>query len=499
MTELYKNLGFRNHPFSKFSAEEETEYLGEIFLKPRYFNTLLTDLKSGASRFILGERGSGKSALVLELSKTLADDNVFSVIIDNYDGIPLNNNDRNLLHLIIKNLLKTYVASIFKNRHLLGNLNKQDKERLSLIISDFFSPISKREFQEAYNKVTKYKIRNWFARGFNKIFNKPLNWALSIGLEITSDFISKSLNLPKTHNNNFYKSYIPEVELEKVPEPQKLATLLGNYNLLKEILISLVEIIQKSGYSSTVVFLDKIDEFKLLEGKIKKIVDFTEQILKDTGLLYFNNLSIVFSIWTEVKIELNAKGVRFDKFKPIDVNWTDNEINQILQKRIDYFSMSPTYNIHNLVGDTNALSDLVELSYKSPRDMIRLFSTVFDEQAIHDSNVKIIEQAAIDSAKVVFCKSYDFYSVFPSKRGTKEDIISIVNRILRVGKVNFRTTDLVAEFKYSQQSAISYIKIYKDYGLVRDEGNIVSGGTKGFEVVDPKLIYLVNSGIKSIS
>lgn len=499
MTELYKQLGFRNHPFSKFSAEEETEYLGEIFLQPRYFNSLLSDLKSGASRFILGERGSGKSALIYELSKTLSNDNVFSIIIDTYDGIPLANNDKNILHLVIKSLLKSYIASIFKNKLLLKNLSKQDKEKLSLIVRDFFTSISKREFENAFNKVNKYKTRNIFRNIYNKLFNKPINWALSIGLELSSDFVSKTLNLPKLPADNFYKNYLPEIELEKLPERQKENLIVSNYHLLKDILVELIQIIQNSGYSSTVVFLDKIDEFKLLDGKINKIVDFTEQVLKDTNLLYFNNLSIVFSIWTEVKIELNAKGVRFDKFKPIDINWTDTDIRDILQKRIDYFLMSASHNVNSLITDTNDLNSIIELSYKSPRDMIRLFSTLFDEQAIKNPRSTFIENEVIEQAKINFCKSYDYYSVFPSKRGTKEDIISIVNRLLRVGRINFRTTDLVNEFKFSQQSAISYIKIYKDYGLVKDEDNIAGGGPKDFEIVDPKIIYLIKSGIKSMN
>lgn len=498
MAELYKNLGFRYHPFSKYSAEEETEYLGEIFLKPRYFNTLLTDLKSGASRFILGERGSGKSALIFELDKSLSQDNVFSIIIDNYDSIPLTNNDAHLLHSIIKNILKSYIAAIFKNKDILNNLSKQDKEKLALIVRDFFSSVSKKDFERAYNKVTRYKSRNVLKNVYNNIFNRPINWTISIGLEVGSDFVCKTLNLPKLPQKEFYKNYLPEFELEKLPERQKENKLLSSYSLLKDILTELIELIQKSGYSSVVVFLDKIDEFKLLEGKINKIVDFTEQILKDTNLLYFNNLSIVFSIWTEVKIELNAKGVRFDKFKPIDINWTDSEIKNILQNRLNYFSVNATYDIYKIVINENEMSKLIQLSYKSPRDMIRLFSTIFDEQAILNPSVPSIEHIAIEIAKVNFCKSYDYYSVFPSKRGTKEDIISIVNRILKVARINFRTTDLVNEFKFSQQSAINYIKIYKDYGLVKDEDNISGGGPKDFIVVDPKLTFLIDSGIKSM-
>lgn len=365
--------------------------------------------------------------------------------------------------MIIKGTLKCYIANIFKNKYLLKKLNNTDKERLAIIIRDFFTSIGKREFEETYNRVTKYKTRNLLRNIYNILFNKPINWAISVGLELSSDFVSKTLNLPKPLTNDFYKNYLPELNLEKLPDKQKEETLLSDYNLLKDILLELAGIVQKSGFNSMVIFLDKIDEFKLLEGKITKIVNFTEQILQDTNLLYFNNISIVFSIWTEVKTQLNAKGVRFDKFKPIDITWTNEDIKNILKNRLDYFAKTKPFQIENLLESENNLDKIIELAHKSPRDLIRLFSTLFDEQATENPNVKKISNKSISIGKTNYCKSYDFYSIFPSKRGTKEDIISIVNRILRVGRINFRTTDFTNEFKFSQQSAINYIKIFKNY------------------------------------
>ncbi|NMC61004.1 MAG: hypothetical protein GYA51_16725, partial [Candidatus Methanofastidiosa archaeon] len=116
------------------------------------------------------------------------------------------------------------------------------------------------------------------------------------------------------------------------------------------ILLDLVEIIRKSGFKSVVIFFDKIDEFKKLEGKIDKIVPFTEEVLKDTNLLYFDNLAIVFSIWTEVKEELNSKGVRFDKFKPVDITWLNDDIKTILQNRLNHFALTKPYNMKNVLA-----------------------------------------------------------------------------------------------------------------------------------------------------
>ncbi len=63
--ELYKSLGFTDNPFSTFSAEEEKAFLNKIYINPLFYNTLKSDLQKGLSRFILGARGIGKTALLL--------------------------------------------------------------------------------------------------------------------------------------------------------------------------------------------------------------------------------------------------------------------------------------------------------------------------------------------------------------------------------------------------------------------------------------------------
>ena len=97
---LYDYLGFKENPFSRFSAEEEVDYLPDIYLQANYYQTLLSALAKEHSRFILGERGSGKSALVIKLKSDLKEQNVFSIIIDDFDEIPLSDNKKQLLERV---------------------------------------------------------------------------------------------------------------------------------------------------------------------------------------------------------------------------------------------------------------------------------------------------------------------------------------------------------------------------------------------------------------
>lgn len=54
MNELYSALGFQGHPFARFSAEEENEYLNKIYVTPQYYPTIVSDICAGTSRFIFG-------------------------------------------------------------------------------------------------------------------------------------------------------------------------------------------------------------------------------------------------------------------------------------------------------------------------------------------------------------------------------------------------------------------------------------------------------------
>ena len=79
-------------------------------------------------------------------------------------------------------------------------------------------------------------------------------------------------------------------------------------------IVNLVKIVQnlitssKSiGYNSIVVLFDQIDEVRNINSDIEKVADFMVSLLSDTNFLYMKDLSIVISLWSEVKNKLNNK------------------------------------------------------------------------------------------------------------------------------------------------------------------------------------------------
>lgn len=494
--ELYENLGFKSNPFSTFSAEEEVDFIDDIFVKPLYLNTLKSDISSGHSRFILGARGVGKTSLIYKLKSNCEKNNIFSVVIDDFVGIKKTKNKSELLILLIEVLIRDYSLTLAKNPSKLSKLNSVDKEKLAFFIESFFKSMSQTEFEKYYNRVTKFKQKNFFKKVYNNLFHRPLNVLISGAVEVVSDTVRNSIGLPNPNKSKFFKAYLPEFPVDE-PSLNKLSeNLKKDEKALKGILEDLSIIISKSGFGKPVAFFDKIDEYPLLSGNIASISKFIEEFLKDTTLLLSNNYSLVFSLWDALKSELDSSGVRFDKIKPVNISWSDVQLREVLIKRLVFFS-------HNKIGPTNFiqssedLNNIISLSSGSPRYLFRLLSVVYDQQNNKNPNSNCIEQDFINDSLLVYCKSFEFYAVFPGKRGTKEDVMTSVNRLLRVGKKELTTKDFISQFKVSNPTGINYIKSQQEFGLVTRIGN-TEGKTYLYEVQHPVIKFLIDNKVTSI-
>lgn len=64
---MAKLINVKSAPFAQLSAEEERGYLKEIFYKQPCYEILVNLTEASASRFVLGQRGQGKSATILHL------------------------------------------------------------------------------------------------------------------------------------------------------------------------------------------------------------------------------------------------------------------------------------------------------------------------------------------------------------------------------------------------------------------------------------------------
>lgn len=496
---LHNNLGLSTNPFSKRSSEQELEFINEIFYEPNYYNTLISDLVSGDSRFIIGQRGHGKTSIINKLYEDLENrEDVFIVKIERYDSIPLKENERSFLLLIIETLIKKQAIYLLKNKHIVSKLNNHEKEALGFFIQIFFRPITKVEFEDTYNKIKNIRRKNLIIWLLNKFGIDFANNIASSVVNITSDFIRQSIGLDRLATTDFYKEYFSKITEVKI-EKKELTVEDFTKDRLKDILYKICEIYSKIGFSRIIVLFDKIDECQMLSQDVVKISNFTGEILSDTELLLNENISIGFSLWSELKSELSGI-VRFDKFGVIDVRWRDVNMIPLINKRLKYYSIDKANSIgfNSLISNEIDRNDIVRLCNKSPRDLIVLLSEIYQEQSNRKPMVTTFDNDSIRRGMINFCRTYDYDSMIPSKTGKNKEVKSMINKLLRLRITRFTYKDLTLALNQNDNQSQGQIKIMIGYRLIKEEEFSDVNGMKIYEIIEPKVEFMIKHLIENI-
>ncbi|MFV8374005.1 P-loop ATPase, Sll1717 family [Flavobacterium sp. GSP11] len=493
---LDQNLGLKKNPFSKRSSEQELDFLDYIFYEPNYYKTLINDLSNGDSRFIIGQRGHGKSSIINKLLEDLESNKYFTIKIDRFDSIPIKRNETAFIKLILKILVTKISIYLDKNKDLIKKLDQVEKEKLALFIRLFFRTLSKSEYTNIYNNLDKVKVKNFIIRIFNKWCLTTVNTVTSTAVSVTSNMIRQSLGFDSIETENVYKEYfgtINEIKFENLDIDKEDCSKEG----LKHILDEVLDILQKLGFETTIILFDKIDEYQDLNQDISKIVMFTSEILSDTELLLNEKLAIGFSLWSELKSEL-AGIVRFDKFGSIDVRWKSNDLEPLIDKRIAHFSINRKITLKKLIPHENDRKELIHVAHKSPRDLISLLSDIYQEQSNNNQIVDCFERPSISKGLINFCSNYDYDSIYPSKSGRNKDIKAMINRILAVRLARFTIKQLTDTFNQNPAQSEGQIKLMINYRLIREDDILGPNNVKYFEVIDPKVEFLLKKSVTKI-
>ena len=76
----------------------------------------------------------------------------------------------------------------------------------------------------------------------------------------------------------------------------------------------------------------------------------------------------------------------------------------------------------------------------------------------------------------------------------KDYIVNVINKILKVGKLEFEIKDMLATYKISNQNVSSIIQKMRNYALIDEIDNIGSKAKK-YSIIEPKTKHLVNNGV----
>lgn len=492
-------FNIKENPFLQRSAEDELSFLSEIYYKPVYYDDLMNNAICGSSRMLIGQRGLGKSATIHTLFSELKEKKTLPLLITRYDNIPLSDNECYFLYQILQTLCNGIAQHLFINDTDRKKLNKSQKESLAFFIEMFYDSRTSEDYIKAAKEIKARNRLNWLRRLYNSTL-PVINGMISGAVEICGDSIRKAIGLDKADIQNIAKEYFKEANLNQVKSlPMNEVVGWGKDHLIK-LLKQLKSIANVVGYQSIVVLFDKIDEYPAVNADVEKIVTFIKDILLDTDLLYIQGVSIVFSIWSDAKRALNKAGFRYDKFEDINIEWTDDELEALINKRLLYFSIdkqSPV-TMNSLIPNPNDKKDVLELAGGSPRSLIKLLGTLYNLE--HNShNLTSFRPESISRGTIQYCKTFDYYSNQSYKAAGKIDLYGWINRILQMKRIFFSAEVLKDEFGLNIKGPATYVQNMTKYGLIRECLRPGDDGLPIYEVIEPRIKYLISRGILEIS
>lgn len=496
MAKLYNIVG---SPFARTSAEDERSYLRDIFYKQQYYAELLDMAEASASRFILGQRGQGKSATLLHLFEDLKEMNLLPVLIDQYENFPLSQNENYFLYVMIQKLTYELAEICLKYPKKKKLLNSTQEKQLYLYIEIFYDPDVAAHCIDQASNIVSIRRKNKFKTFINNHLSF-LNNIIGAGVKVGVELIKSAGQWGDIDVTSFGGEYLHELKLTSYRQlPISDVTSWGTAKL-KQMLWNLRDMAIAMGYESVIMMFDKIDEIKGINGNIEKVTKFVSDFLTDTNLLYSEHIAIVMSIWSEIRRALSRQGIRFDKFRELDITWSNEELKKLIDKRLSYFSenKSSALTLNALVPSVNDLNTILELADHSPRALMDLLGRILAEEK-GEEPVSVFSSEALSKGYMMYCKKFDYASAQPSRTGKGQDVVVWITRLLRLKLTQFTLDQYSAFYSLKKgNTGTSHIETLTKYNLIKDSMLPTENDEPLYEVADPRIRFLISRGEQSL-
>lgn len=486
----------KGNPFARLSAEEEKTYLEKIFYKQQYYSSLVDLAGASVSRFILGQRGQGKTATILHMMEDMKAIGVLPIFIDRYDGFPMQHNKNYFLYIMVQKLTYKIALRLMEFPDFRKKLTKNQLEQLSFFIEAFYEPECADECLARANSIESKKRKNRIKKFINDHLSF-LNNMIGVVVKVGSDLIKSNAGLDVDFST-VGGDYIQGFQIESFKGLSRDEIVTWDTSKLVKVLDSLTKIALSSGFNSVAFLFDKIDEIAEIHSDINKVNTFIIDLLTDTALLYTDKISIVVSLWSEVKKLLNKTGVRFDKFKEVDLRWRNTELVELMNKRLCYFSIDKNNPVtfEKLVPNEIDRNKIIELVDGSPRYFISLLGTIAAEENIGNDPIVSFSSDALSRGYMMFCKKFDYISAQPSRTGKGQDLQTWITRLLTFKQTEFTLTQYCTFFKIKPKTGSNHIADHLiKYNLVRDSMRPTDDGNILYEVVEPRIRHLISRGV----
>ncbi len=483
--EYYKSLKLEKYPFSIYSTEAERKQNLDIYLQPGNYSVIKEGIKN-SSVIIIGERGSGKTALNDEICKNTNNETTLLVQINDFDNINADYTSDQLYSFFIENIANVFFTSISKNQNYFWKYSKEERIDFSMYLDRYVSSSTKDLLKEKIKNIQNSFIKKWGLRIYN-ISRVTLNYGLKAATKVASDSLTKHFSaLPEfdSGDSEYFKKIESEID-------QSFTTDQKSYFYLNK----LNKLILMHKYEEIILIIDKIDDDERFKNDAEPISKFIEGIASNNKVLENSNFKVALFSWS-TPFNYIKSNVRTQRLTIQQLEWNNSSLENALNKRLFEFSNKNILKIGELFEDEAYLkiSDIYDMSNNSPRDLWHILDKCIKVQYKLDTNKKITSQAVVQGIEE-FVLNFNYYEYYPKKRNARtNDVYAYIKHLLKLDEVRFTKTKL-STMAGTGGKTNNFVVAMENMGLIIKTRDKLAGGFLIYEIKDPKVKYALKNNI----
>jgi hypothetical protein len=239
----------------------------------------------------------------------------------------------------------------------------------------------------------------------------------------------------------------------------------------------LVDLAKVFGFTGVVLLIDKVDETEATNNSADQTAALIYPLLARVQLFEIAGFSWIFFLWSRIKglFEAAQYAVRLDKIGHATVTWEDEFFVQMLNRRMEYYSKGRISFSGLFTSETNmpkVYNELITVSMRSPRELVRLMDVIIREHDIHNSSKPELVLLSSESMQ----SGLDKYVTDTITAVYGERLLA---QIFRLNRTVFTNKDVQLTFKVGAQSARTRIQSWENAGIIRFTGTRAAEGTQG--------------------
>lgn len=493
LKEFYNRVGLDESPFNTYTTENEKDKITELFIHPAEYAPIVESFNHGRTMLLTGNRGTGKTALLLDLLRSVTEESSFICSIDNYQKLGRVPDLLQYYKLIIRSVTSALFSRLAENKKIIdkSKIGKEDRLLLSYLLKYYTDPITKKELKEKIEQVQSSKFKRTVIKGYNYI-RYTLNYGATVASNMLSDTITSHFSkLPPIVERGKVKEFFPEISTEA---DEDFISTDATYAFIERV----ISLIEQLGYKRIILTFDKLDEDPRFENDADGISEFIKPLVTDNNLLTEGKIQLIISLWV-VPFNLIKDAVRTQKHYCPEIEWTKYDLIAALNQRLKVYSSNKVTNFASILElsvTDDLLEELISLSNSNPRDLWHIMNRVITSQYELDPESDKISSNALQNGFGSFVTKFNFFEYYPRKLNSRANSMDVYSYIAHLQKLNTEsfTRNQLNERAGTGSSTNGYVYNMEKMGLVKNIGQV--SGNVVYRIADPKVVYAMKNGIK---